>query len=435
MRKMIDIISKFTDTIKDFQMIGGPIQMADVVNILSLVPNVQHLAIHTYFLHGACKTLSNVQLDFKQLKTLELGNCCAEFFQAAFSGLSEGVLRELKLDTSHTFPANLLNGFLNRQKKITKLTMKNCSAVIFDSLKLESLVLWNMGVETTALSIQTKLKSLCLAYGKSIDEHQMKVLSNQLSELEELDCEVGETPVNVFVNIRQLKNLKHLKLRCSNVSHQSEIINALAQLNNTRIATLDISYFDDLTIHQIQTLATSAPKLKALDAQIYLDGEEKIEAILSAFNFVERLHLRCTTLMDNYDTYESYAKQRDSFNANLIELSFSFVSTHNTMFPRQMIADYPNLKKLKIESEEPLASSDFQLIVNGFTNLESLEVDGASELNIEDFKYLRDHQNKLRVVSLAGAYWRIRQHIDELTAMFQDVRVDDFDFHRLKIKI
>ena len=105
------------------------------------------------------------------------------------------------------------------------------------------------------------------------------------------------------------------------------------------------------------------------------------------------------------------------------------------MFPKQMIADYPNLKKLKIESEEPLDSSDFKLIVNGFTNLESLELNGTNELNIEDYEYLRNHKNKLQVVSVASGYWRIRQHIDELTAMFQYVRVDDFDFHRLNIKI
>ena len=139
--------------------------------------------------------------------------------------------------------------------------------------------------------------------------------------------------------------------------------------------------------------------------------------------------------MYNDEKYESCVKQRDSFNANLIELSFSFISTHHTMFPKQMIADYPNLKKLKIESEEPLDSSDFKLIVNGFTNLESLELNGTNELNIEDYEYLRNHKNKLQVVSVASGYWRIRQHIDELTAMFQYVRVDDFDFHRLNIKI
>lgn len=432
MQTVISIITNFSADIKYFKLRGSTISMVHFLDILSLVSNATSLHFKSLRIDVAssakAQRLMSVlkDLNFQCLKKLEIDGC-DEKVEMVLNTLKAEVLTELRL-----FNADLrrLKDLFNRAKNVKKLALLRCTAngelvtTILDNLDLESLeydMILSMKA-ATALSRQRKLKYLKLGLIYESEEHLMKIVANQLTELEHLDWTVFYTPVEDFVNIRELKNLKHLAL---SLAYRFDIYDAFKKLDNSRIVTLQINVYT-----KSKELATSVPKLKVLKVLGPTDWEDT-RAIFKHFNFVEGLHV-FVWFMDEFD--DNYLNQSDSVNPKLNELSIE-IGGHpcKASLLNKLITDYPNLEKLVIKAES-LTSSQFRQIVCGFTNLKSLKWSKATVLTIDDFTYLRQNNKNLKNLSVALMCPNfLTQHMEVLKVMFEEAKIDRSNYLNIKI--
>lgn len=78
-RRTISIIEKFSVTFKCL-ILRGTLEMSDFLEILSLVPNVEHLHFESLYLQTDQQTMpSNEDLNLRELKTLKFSQCNVDF--------------------------------------------------------------------------------------------------------------------------------------------------------------------------------------------------------------------------------------------------------------------------------------------------------------------------------------------------------------------
>lgn len=414
--------------------------MSDFLQMLSLVPNAECLHFTSLDLerHGKQplpkkrRTMPNDgDLDLHKLKTLTLKRCKEEFF-VVFNRLPAGVLTELYSDYFNLNSSNIL---FQRQTNMKKLSI-NCqfqstdvpsvTPDIFDNLTLESLD-WRRGRSNinTILSKQTKLKSLNLLSDK-LNEDLMNVVVNRLTELDTLSINVSEIPVEAINNINKLAKLKNLTLR-GHEDRSLAIFEKFAKLDNTRITTLDMQYISGISVELIHALAKSVPNLKVLRFNCQKDYRI-FNGIMRSFNFVEVLQFHNTCgIFDYFPNNEigNHLLQGDCSNPNLIEFSNVYSFAYKRPFLKKLIADYPNLKKLILDSKYPLTASQFKLILDGFPKMESLTLSsGASKLTIDDLDCISEHKIHLKFIALED--WSVKSTArfkKRLHAMFEVVNI------------
>lgn len=427
-KSMTAIINKFSATIK-YLKFNADLDVCDLLEILSLVANVEHLALE--YLRPPpqpSKKKRRVMPNYKdlnlyQLKTLKLIHC-DDLFLVLFNRLPAGVLTELVLEQNTLDELKVL---FAKQTNIKKLTIKYNASFdgfkpltfatnVFDDLKLESLELdlkdYNgRGIETM-LSKQKKLQSLKLIYGV-VGEDVMNVIVDHLSELKTFSMNVPDTPVDAFKNIKKLKYLQHLKLKSNDDRHVTHF-EAFASSKNLTLTTLHIEYMYDISNELIAALAKSVPNLKIL--RFNCDYNDLIlNETMKSFNFVECLqfdpldtdHDYCNMYDDEYGTL----MKGDISNPNLTELQINYSMQFKRPLMEKLIKSYPNLKKLVVRSWDHISVSQFEMILNGFKKMESLSlVQGASRLRLEDMQVFKKHRNHLKFV------WLMDLEIDKFTA-------------------
>lgn len=203
LQTMISIVKKFSASIK-YLRIKVEMAMSELLEILSLVPKVEELALDLQLPVEDTLSLqemsSNGDLNLHRLKKLYFSSYSTEFL-AVFSRLPVGVLRELELQYVDLFRAAIF--LFKRQTNIKKLKLKSYRvdddvtmiSDIFDNLKLESLELYHGSnfIIATVLSKQAKLKSLTLK-DVAVDRKIMNFVGNQLTELETFSVDISVTP-------------------------------------------------------------------------------------------------------------------------------------------------------------------------------------------------------------------------------------------------
>lgn len=453
-KSAVKIIKKFTATIKYFELNHISIEMDDFLEILSLLPNAEHLVFNNVCEEQQTKRqLSNEYLNFHQLKTLELYQC-SEKFLLVFNRLPAGVLKKLTLGYWN-FNLDLLTSLFTQQSNIKEFILFALFAQeddddtdislpyhIFDHLKLESLECYQHEYNCSyakILSKQTKLVSLSLHLGK-VDDGILNVITNQLSELETLNINLNETLIEPFKNIVKLKKLKDLTLQSCSL----KLLETFAVLDNSQITTLNmeeiytfnnetIDYDDDpppMPINLIGTLANSVPNLKVLRFG-YQCESKIISAIMQNFNFVEVLEMKFD--LDIIDVKGLIKAMEDDscFNPKLTELIIC--ESFHESFLRKLIALYPNLKKLDIHSSSsaPITTSQFKVILNGFKKIESLELTlDYGKLNSEYLDWIENHKNKSITLHFTSSYEFTAEHKKKLSAVFD---VISFKFGTLRM--
>lgn len=420
-KSMISIIKKFSPTIKCFKY-HGDIKLTDFVEILSSIPNVVNLGLDfvrtpeeiqpTQKRRRLMPSIDINDLNLHKLKTLKFQHCSDEFV-VLFNRLPAGVLTELKLDHGNLDELKVL---FMKQTNIKKLKMKwlnhnplthSIAGDLFDNQKLESLV-WHYYDSNIhkVLCKQSNLKSLKLIpeLFTDSDEDLMKVIADHLTSLKTFSIYFRQIPVVALRNINKLKNLTELTLRGDEREHV-KYFEEFSRLDNSRIATLDIQFVYHISNDLIAALAKSVPNLKVLRFNCDYNFST-FNAIMRIFNFVEILHF--DPLDGNFDYYYEYNTeddailiQNDCVNLNLIEFKITYQMPFKRVFLKKLIHDYPNLKKLVVDSKKPLNVSQFKLILTGFKKIESLSlVGGASKLTMDDLDCLKEHRNCLKFVSL-----------------------------------
>lgn len=419
-------------------VLSPKLQMSDFVDILSMIPNVEHLSLCGVHPFGTIdqpekrRRLDDLNLNY--LEKVELHNCSDDILNL-FNRLPHGILLELDLDLGSP-DISKLDQLLKRQTNIRKLTVHHFSfrksrsqAVVtvnsFDHLNLESLD-WqqhqfNFNI-AAILSCQPNLKSLRL--NDVVDVNVMNVVTNQLSDLESLTIDVSATPASSIWNIRKLKNLKHLGVQYLH-NRDMVLFDAISNFDNSRLSSVDITSYTNISPAQYRALSMSAPKLKLLRCNY---DRSTFGAIMENFNFVEclRFHSYVNEVIGPNDNYFDHS----CVNPNLIELSLVFEMLNETRFLEKLSADVPNLKRLAIKSRTPITTSQFQLILSGFPRLESLSViEGASTLTQSDFDYLQVYKNNLKFISLNGLDPKLignEKNFSAIRVVFDVVKVDRY---------
>ncbi len=407
--------------------------LSEFLEILSLVPNLEHLDIERLDLREKDvvrkrrKTSNDNDLDLHQLKKLCFrGNNIVERdeFLAIFKRLPVGVLTELKLSS---FKFNAAFVLFQRQTNIIKLEMtgfvfKASDPIhILDDLQLESLVISsysNNGEIERFLSNQTQLKSLTIPYADATEDC-LNFVANHQTELETLSITISTAPsASCKANISKMKSLHHLSVFVNEDTATNQL-ESLTEYPHFGITSLSL-HDRFLNVNLVQALAKSLTKLKAFKLYVY-HNTEIVNTIMSNFNFVEVLHIRGD--VDGYHT----SVDGDCFNPKLTELIAPLPKNAPKMYLNKLIADYPNLKKFQIDWDL-ITSSQFRLVLNGFTKLESLTFIGSAErLTMDDLNYLTDHKYNLKFVSLGGLRIRFTDELKRrLSATFGVIICNDY---------
>lgn len=407
MQRTLSIVKNFDTTNRTMVLSRDMMNRSTFLGILPQFHNIEHLKLKHLLL--PIEKLSfqsqdcNKDLNMKKLKTLSVIQCDPDYL-TPFIRLPTGVLTELR---AVGFRWDTLIAVLRRQLNIKKLALKftfidRPTTDIFDKLELDSLewVDFHDSSIVRILSKQTNLKSLLLS--KSILSDSVMNAISHLVQLEVLKIVVDRTPVESFKEIRKLKKLKDLTLKC--YKEGTDILKTLAESKNSSIIKMHLRWEDEMPLDDIKALATSVPNLKHIRfsrSKFENSTTTELDAIMRHFNFVEVLKI---SICHNSPFYHS-----DYFNPKLNELSIHVVHPdehYNQLLPI-LIAAYPNLKKLKL-TLGPISSLEIEPILNAFVKLESLIVDVPNvntsdirQLSVTDLSYLCDHKNNLKFVYLA----------------------------------
>lgn len=430
-RTVISVIAKFGASIKCLRFNNNTMSMSEFLEILSLIPNVQHLIFNYIRLRAEDMPLkrkrsTNRDLNLYQLKKLRFWcGCHTDAFLAVFDRLPVGALAELELTT---FRLNTVAVLIKRQTNITKLIMTiyelDSKATvpddIFDNLQLESLKMSYSSCDNfniaALLSKQTQLKSLSMPYVNT-EEDVLNVVANQFTELKALSINISKAPsARCIANISKLKRLKYWSLSLKNTSTNQ--LDSLARYPNVGITSLSLDH-DFLQVDLVPALAKTLTKLKVLKFYGRDNCTTLVNAILRNFNFVEVLHIR-----GDIDTYYQL-NDGDCFNPKLTELIFPLPRSATSL--NKLIADYPNVRKFQIDWDS-IESWEFRRILNGFTQLKSLTFIGsAGELTIDDLNCLKDYRNNLKFISFGGIQVRLTDDLKRhLSASFGVVIYDNY---------
>jgi len=388
------VIENFSATIRSLKYEYADMDESAFLTILTAIPNAEHLALRS--IRDNRKSSSSAvctdNLNLTKLKSLAISG--VDFF-SVFDRLPVGVLTELEVDR-YNWEALIV--MISRQHNIKTLTLSH--------LDLKGSTISRVTI-ATILSKLPKLKSLTLPHKYrlittcSIDTHIMDAVAD-LKELEVLGMDVSDTPEASFVNIRKLKNLKHLSLRLSwfDVSCKAKL-KIVAQSNNASLITLTIGGIFEMTAGLFRVLAKSAPNLKRIEflAGYCFERADDVDEILTHFNFVEDL-----TIITDFRA--ASVGQGNYFNPMLRKLGFTCGHIYEPWLTK-FIAAYPNLTQLTLYIS-PLSpykveyTVQVRSILTGFTKLESLIIHGQQNLNVdvEDFDYLCEHKINLKFLSI-----------------------------------
>lgn len=401
-RTTISIIETFSETVKYLRLRAQTLEMLDFLEILLLLPNVEHLFLDSldeirFIPYRNIMMSSDDILNLHRLKTLHLLRGSEEF-SVVFNRLPAGVLTELRVD-DHNLDA--LTSLFKRQVNIKKLILNDSRLIqatladdFFDQLKLESLSLLHCQYDRNLpriLSKQTKLKHLQLGKTTNFYGPLMKVFIDQLTELETVTIDVSKTPAAIIKGIDKLPKWKDLTLK------------SYTPLGSTLF---------------IRKLATCVPNLKILRLHCLCSLNE----IRSNFNFVEVLHKE----EDHIQQTDAYNSEDNLFNPKLLDFSVhDALPFHEHPFLMQFIDNYPNLKILVLRSSEPLSNRHLKIILDGLTKLESLTVLGQSNITIDDLVWLTHHQNNLTFMSLTTLNVHTTDETKkQLSERFDEMKID-----------
>lgn len=409
----IPLIENFSSTIKHLTCRYARMDESTFRDILSLTPNIEHLelcALHVCNKDQPPKKRHKDDLNLTKLKSLSIDGCDDEFVRI-LNHLPVGVLTELQIIN---FYWHTLTAALNQQLNIKKLKIGCVRCIhhgdyesdelpteIFDKLNLESMEL--IGLTTyramvpSILMKQRKLKSLIISNTRMnltfVNDRIMDAVA-ELSELEIIEINVGDSSHESFVKICKLRKLKDLTLRCGRTDCVAKL-KTLAESDNTSLIKLAIWGHFKMSVDLIAALAKSAPNLKSLRIipDDYLQRGE-LHQILTCFNFVDTLEIEIFRRPSN-DT-------KEYFNPKLSEVKLFIDGGLYKEWMAILTAVYPNLKKLKLIFK--LHSSivgplSIQRILDNFRKLESLTF-YSDQLIIEDFDTLQSRKGNLKFVSL-----------------------------------
>lgn len=432
---IVKILKQFSANVKHFKLeiwhdyIDYPhieIETSDLLQILSLVPNAEHLEMINVIEQALRPTREQTYVALDQLKTLEISK--SRRFLVVFNSLPPGVLKEFNVSYCD-LNSDGATEFLTKQPNIKKLTLFEVSGPhnIFDHLALESFSF--RGYDSTHLahflSKQIQLTSLTLR-GVQLNESGLDLITNQLTNLEHLTLEIAYSDmrgkiVETCKRIAQLKKLKESSVRPSTL----QIITALSGLDNSQISTLhlmDISCsFRDRRSVPINVTSALVHSMTNLNSLVFNRG---CPTTMQRFNFVEVLEMRFDKDIDA----ESLSKELDvekCFNPKLTALSIDGHFKWNVFTVTKLIAMYPNLNHLKIiAADEPLKMPyNAELILNGFKKINSLKIrnDNDWKMTGKLFEYLIKRKDQLKLIEFGKLTPLRHDHKREIFAAFHVV--------------
>lgn len=386
----MSIIEKFSGSIKYLKLewLKGDLTVTQLLDILSLVPCVEHLIFNN------CRSKVRTPLPFNKetseygtlqlqnLKNLQLWDVGDDFVHV-FNSLPVDVLKDLQL---YRINVDVLATLFKRQANIKVF---NCVPAdsrtttaedFFDNFQLEELHLKSciIGNTESFFAKQTKLRSLKLHW-VVVDDKFFDIVENGLNELHTFSFYIVgplSLPANFSVRLSNLNRLKHFSLGFD--SGSVDLVRSMATTRSPGITAIRLA-FENLELGLIESLAKSVPNLKVLKI-LARTSPQVSAAIMKHFNFVEVLHIYT-------DAWPNPLNVKGS-NPKLVELFIDFNGLTNDMVKSciDKLSDiYPNLRILGFNVGGTLITCPIlRRIVNGFKRLKHLT------LNLDDISLTVD---------------------------------------------
>lgn len=382
----------------------------DIVELLNLMPNLEELQLNSWRVKFLGEESSKTLLNLSKLKKLEVVDCEGFIVDFLAKSLPENVLEQLKISGTE-IPTESLKNFIEKQKSIKNLDVEGGDAEVYQILKLTQLRC--VMFETEAPSGQRAfLKALIQSQPglKSLDtlssnDYSFNFVNDEVFEditnlqfLETLKINIDGVFSEAIQNISKLKNLKTLEVK-TNQESSLETFKALSLLKlSLENLVLQLWSFEI----PAQTYQNFGANFNLKSLKITLGTWHQINFFIESFPKLESLSIRFGESNNKVELSRVFSGDELRIHDNMKSLDFQFWGSENTGSEKllKLLKSFPNLEKLKINSQFPFSAEFFNILASNLNNIKNLTITGIKVADDEQFppetiESLKDISKKL----------------------------------------
>ena len=376
----------------------------DIIDLLNNLPNLEEMELSSWNVEFL-KLESSVEklLNLQKLKKLNLSSYKHFIVEFLEKHLPENVVEHLIIDRM-TIPVDVLKKFYDKQKSIQNLDFDGSEysdAGIFKNLRLTHLRCLINDSETqenqheflnALIRSQPELKYLdvftsgcyCFSF---VDGDNFNEIT-KLKFLDTLKMSIDEIPTELIVDIKKLKNLKHLQLEIGQKS-SIETLNELSLLK-LPIESLYLRLMNFEIPKNVYQQLGENHELKSL--RIKLGTWHPITFFIESFPSLESLSIRFGEANNTVELSHVFSGEDLKIHEKIKNLDFTFWGSELITCEKllKLLSSFPNLKNLKISSKFPFTAE--------FFNFLSLNLDRVKNLDITGIWVNRDEEYPKEVI-------------------------------------
>ena len=364
------IATHFGADVNKFELNYCTMSEDQLVQILNLLPKLSILKLNW------------LNFNFNEIK------CCTKMLQ--LSELEDLHLVGCNWAIEEIFTATQFDKKKLKSLKLTQYLISDCSTLLhFNQLALDQLMLlgfYNMDYILTTIQNQTLLTVLDLT---SINDAIFNEII-KLKNLKVLKLAIGVS-IEKFSQITKLEMLETLQFDTSMVSYVKEY--SRIRMMKLKHLKIHLTAHEDSDIaDELELIALNNLSLLSADINCGFIPENVTIAFLTNCKSLELLDVHYTCINNFLETLKCpNMKEFMIKNCLLIQKS---------LLP-QFIRTFPNLEKIFLKVDTPIAYENILEIFQGFHYLKNLSICDCQFLTAEVFDIIRKHKH-LQVVTLWG---------------------------------
>ncbi|CRL08610.1 CLUMA_CG021574, isoform A [Clunio marinus] len=421
-----DVTQKFGARLRKFELVsdGGRVSTlkeSQLIKILSSIPNVEVLVLNNIVVKSEQNPDDNIaEFNLHKLKELTIDECylnsliifkripkdtlrkltCYLNSLTIFKRIPKDTLRKLTF-TSDPVDQMQFQQFLNQQRNIKKFELFDMTEVKFNHLKLEHLKISQNCLMNIPEVLQQQPKLLHLDSATTLFNDEAFAAMCELKNLEIAKIIIDEVSGNVFQFLRQLVNLKELRLEsycCEEWKNLREL--SVMPLNIEKLTLLycDERIPDEIFIQSSQNLR----KLKHIE--IVNISIQIINTILQYFPNLESIYFGFGYIYGVPDDELIINEQLNCENLKqFVVVNIDDDLEENSRSLLKLVSLCPNLERIMLSQLCQTVNEDLQQILNDHPKLTHLSLEFTHfQFENETIELIRSTRKRLQLIRLAG---------------------------------
>jgi hypothetical protein len=386
------------------------VSRADLINILSVTPNLHHLNLQNFKLLAEIGEITRSVVKLPKLRTLEMIDChpCVNDFVEIY--IQTDCLREVILGPNGL--VDQLFFLISHQNTIKKLGLTLDDASNADRMLSSFAILEKLRLEHFELTVNRDLLNalderfsdflkrnpdmkILKLRGTTVSKEFLIMICDKFQKLEEFSIfttQVARISANVTRPLHKLNKLRKLELGMSTLEENH--LQGLAMVVNENLQELEAN-FDKVSRNFIQKLANFIPNLKKL--VIKGKFQQNLD-VLKLFPKLEHVEVTVQQYHENPSLFKRESKVLRSNLKRLIILPCSQLNKEMSMKPenvKQLVNNFRNLEVLKMFSKN-LTDKSVRILLTKLKQLRILHLDNfGSDLSRKVIQFVAEYGKNL----------------------------------------